>query len=89
MKVLMKEIEVLAWFHKGKDEHPKPLRIRLEDENAGNIVIKVNNVLSSEYERLAGNRMILYKCQNVINNVEKIFELKYELMTYKWYLYKW
>lgn len=86
MKVLMKDIEVIAWFK--KSGHPVPIRFRYYDENEGNIVIKVNKVLFSEEEKLAGKRMILYRCQSVINNIERVFELKFEIDTCKWYLYK-
>lgn len=87
MKVLMKDIEVIAWFK--KSGHPTPIRFRLKDKDKGNIVISIDKVIFSEEEKLAGNRMILYRCQSVINNIERIFELKYEIDTCKWYLYKW
>ncbi len=86
MKVLMKPIEMIAWFT--KDGYPIPLRYRLKDENDSNKVIKVGKVLFKEEEKIAGNRMILYRCESLINDSLKIFELKYEISTCKWFLFK-
>lgn len=86
MKVLMKDIEVIALFkEKG---HPVPLRFRYYDENIGNVVVPINRVVFSEEEKIAGKKVIIYRCQSYMNNIEKIFELKFEIDTCKWYLYK-
>ncbi len=82
----MKPIEMIAWFT--KDGYPIPLRYRLSDEDEKNIVIKVDKILFKEEEKIAGNRMILYRCESIINNTIKIFELKYEIATCKWFLFK-
>lgn len=85
MKVLMKPIEMIVCFtHEGI---PNPIKYKMATEEQFNI-IKVDKILSREEEKLAGNRMILYKCQSVIDGVEKLYEIKYELNTCKWYLYK-
>lgn len=86
MKVLMRPIEMLAWFN--KDNYPVPLRYRITAEDSSKIVIKVEKILFREEEKLAGNRMVIYRCESTINQVQKIFELKYEIATCKWYLYK-
>jgi len=77
----MKPIEMIAWFT--QEGVPKPIRYRLD----GN-VIKVEKVTSKSEEKLAGNRMIVYRCQSVINGELRLFELKYELQTGKWYLFR-
>lgn len=86
MKILMKPIEMIAWFN--KDAYPVPLRYRITAEDMSYIVIKVDKILFRQEEKLAGNRMILYRCESIINDVQKTFELKYELSTCKWYLFK-
>lgn len=86
MKVLMRPIEMLAWFN--KDNYPVPLRYRITAEDSTKIVIKVEKILFREEEKLAGNRMVIYRCESTINQVQRIFELKYEIATCKWYLYK-
>ncbi|MCF6459604.1 hypothetical protein [Clostridium sp. Cult3] len=86
MKILMKPIEMIAWFT--TEKKPIPLRYRLVDENDTYKVIKVDRILFAEEEKIAGNRMILYRCQSIIHNTQKIYELKYEIDTCKWFLFK-
>lgn len=86
MKILMKPIEMIAWFN--SKEKLIPLRYRIMDENNTYKVIKVDQVIFAQEEKLAGNRMIIYRCKSKINNLEKIYELKYEIDTCKWFLYK-
>ena len=87
MKMINKQIEVLAHF---KDSYPIPLRCKIVDEDNSNIVIRVDKILFQEEARFSsiGNKIIIYKCQSAMNNMERIFELKYETNTGKWFLYK-
>ncbi|WP_422487083.1 hypothetical protein [Gudongella sp. DL1XJH-153] len=86
MKVLMKPIEMIAWFN--GEKFPVPLRFRLQAEDGSNLVIKIDRILFQEEEKLAGNRMVVYRCEGVVQNLEKVFELKYEILTCKWFLFK-
>jgi len=86
MKVLMKPIEMIAWFK--SDTYPIPLRFRLESEDKSKIVIKIDKILFQEEEKLGGNRMIIYRCEGIIQDLQKLFELKYEISTCKWFLFK-
>ncbi|SET54400.1 hypothetical protein SAMN05660297_02706 [Natronincola peptidivorans] len=86
MKLLMKPIEMIAWFT--KEGVPTPIKYRLM-EDAANITIKVDRVIIRDEEKLAGNKMFIYRCQSILDNTEKIYELKYEINTCKWFLYKW
>ena len=86
MKVYMKNIEVIAWFK--YNEHPVPIKFRLENKEGENIVISINRIIFSGEEKLAGNRMIVYRCSSVISNIERVYELKYEVDSCNWYLYK-
>ncbi len=65
-----------------------PLKFQLKNEDGGRITVKVDNVILRNEEKLAGNKMLVYRCQSQINGVLKVFELKYEVSTCKWYLYK-
>jgi hypothetical protein len=86
MKVIAKPIEVISYTNNKGDI--KPLRFRIEGEDSTGKVIKVDNVIIKEREKLAGNSMLVFKCQSLIDDVEKQFEIKYELRTCKWILYK-
>ena len=86
MKVLALPIEVVSYTDsKGVI---KPIRFRMEINDEPMKVVKVDKVLFKETEKLAGNVMIVYKCQSLIDNVVKQFEIKYELNTCRWILYK-
>lgn len=86
MKVVAKPIEMVAWFD--KNGVPNPVRFRFENEDGKLITIKIDRVITRDKEILAGNPMILFRCQSCIDGIEKPFELKYELKTCKWMLFK-
>lgn len=81
MKVVMKPIEMIAWFD--VPGTPRPIRFRHD----GNVV-KVEQIIRLSDEKIAGNRMKIFECQSQVHGQMKHFELKYEMNTCKWYLYK-
>ena len=86
MKVLALPIEMVSYTdNKG---NIKPVRFRMQIGDEPMQVIKIDKVIVKDTERFAGNIMTVYKCQSSINNVTKLFEIKYELSTCKWILYK-
>ncbi len=82
----MQPIEMIAWFT--LEGIPNPIRYKIKAEDAFPIVVKVDRVVTRSEEKLAGNRMFIFRCQSEIDGLLKLFELKYELNTCKWYLYK-
>lgn len=86
MKILAKPVDMVCWFEKTGVPHPIRFKITSEDESEK--VIKVDKVFAVDKERLVGNDMLVFKCQSIINNTQKIFELKYELRTCRWILFK-
>lgn len=86
MKVVAKPIDIVSWTD--KTGAINPVRFRITNEDEGETVIKVDRVITHGLERLNGNKMYLYRCQSRINGVEKIFELRYEVSTCKWMLWK-
>jgi len=85
MKIYMKPIRMISVTD--FDGNIRPIRFQVEQQEEL-ITIKVDYISQQHNEKLAGIPTIIYRCQSVINNVERIYELKYELMTYKWFLYK-
>lgn len=87
MKVYMKPVRMIACFE--SNGLLTPIRFQMPPvENQEALTIQVNKIALREEEKLAGNRMMIYKCQSTIGDAEKVYELKYELNTCKWYLYK-
>ena len=81
MKILSTPITVLAHFE--DDGTPHPLRFKLNGET-----LKIEQVLSITEEKLAGNSMKVFRCQSEVDGVMRVFELKYELQSCKWLLWK-
>ncbi|ERK31538.1 hypothetical protein [Clostridium intestinale] len=86
MKVIAKSIDVIAWFTESGE--PSPIRFRMKNEDQSTTIIKVDKVIFKEKEKLAGNPMLVFRCQSMINKINKIYELKYEIQTCKWTLFK-
>ena len=82
---MAKQIIMIAVFN--TDGIPTPIKFKYcEDE--GETVVKVDKVILRETERFAGNNMIVFRCQSLINHIQKVYEIKYELATCKWMLFK-
>ena len=86
MKVVAKPIEVVSWTDtKG---NINPVRFKITNEDESNSVVKIDKVITVDKEKLAGNNMLVYKCQSVVNGADKLYEIKYELATCRWILFK-
>jgi hypothetical protein len=86
MKVVAKPIEVVSYTDSKGDI--RPIKIRIQNEEEGTTVIKVDKVLHKDKEKLAGNPMLIFRCQSIIDEVERQFELKYDLQSCRWMLFK-
>lgn len=86
MKIVSKPIEMIAYF---KEKNiPQPLKFRLKNIDHTPVIIKIDYVIEIREEKLAGIRAYVYRCQSLIKNIEKIYELKYIIEDCKWILYK-
>lgn len=85
MKIINKPIEVIALFLDAGTISPLKFRLMLEGRLQ---VFKVDKIITKTTEKLAGNRMIVFVCQSEINGSLKQYEIRYELDTMKWYLFK-
>lgn len=82
----MKPIDMIATHP--REGIPIPFKYRISSTDGTKKVIKVDKIIHRDEEKLAGNRMLLYRCQSVINGRERIYELKYEVSTCRWFLFK-
>ncbi|OJV64603.1 MAG: hypothetical protein BGO41_13440 [Clostridiales bacterium 38-18] len=87
MKVVRKEIDVLCWFD--QQGYPNPVRFRIIDETKSQQVIKIDKVVTREFEKLAGNKMFVFTCQCVIQEMLRTIVIKYELESCRWILFKY
>ncbi|MDR1778180.1 MAG: hypothetical protein LBR14_00225 [Clostridiales Family XIII bacterium] len=86
MKVLAKEIEMLASFQ--RRGQIRPHRFRVAGEDGREEVIQVEKILQTEETRLAGVRALVFTCQSVIRGLQRRYELKYRVEEHRWELYK-
>ncbi len=77
MKIINEPIKVMAIFNKGKIE---PAKFWYEDQ-----AIKVEKILKTYEDKNFGKNNIMFVCQH---NRCDIYELKYELKSNTWYLFK-
>jgi len=85
MKILMRPIEIIAWFT--SEGVPRPLKFRISS-NGSTSVVKVDKIIFKTEEKIAGNKMLVFRCQSLIEGRLRDFELKYECATCRWFLYK-
>lgn len=85
MKVVAKNIDMIAWFR--ENGKIRPLKFKIEEEDHYQ-VIKVDRVIKGEIEKYAGNVMYVFDCQSEINGEVKPYQLKYEIETNRWILFK-
>jgi hypothetical protein len=86
MKIVVKPIEVVSWTDIKGNMNPVRFKITKEDESSS--VVRIDKVICVDKEKLAGNNMLVFKCQSVINGADKLYEIKYELSSCRWVLYK-
>lgn len=84
LKIVAKNIEMVAWFDiNGK---PHPVRFKVSEDK--DYMIKIERVIKIYKERIAGNDMLIFICQSLISGNERLYEIKYEMCTCKWTLFK-
>ncbi|MFZ5353010.1 MAG: hypothetical protein ACOZCL_09840 [Bacillota bacterium] len=86
MKLIRKPIEVIAFFD--MEGNPAPIKFRCLDDSEEVLVVKVEKIIKKDLDKFAGNRMIRYTCESCIRGEVKPFELRYEVDSCRWYLYK-
>lgn len=78
MKILNEPIKVMAVFN--TDGKIQPVKFRLEDR-----VVRIEKIMKIYEENIVGNTRLVFVC---VHNGKDIFELKYELVSKTWYLFK-
>ncbi len=86
MKILAEPIDALVFFHKGKI--PVPYKFKYVQPTGEKETVYVDKILETEEQRIAGIRSLVYKCQSIIGEETKRYELKYIIEEYRWELYK-
>ena len=77
MKIINTPIDVMTYTD--SEGKPIPVRIRLQDRYNKYSVIKIDKILSSKKKKIGDDTVITYRCQCILNNIKKIYDLKYYL----------
>jgi len=85
MKVHMKPIEMI--FVSTTAGKLTPVKFKLPTDK-GELVIKIDKIIKSQEEKISGSNIITYVCQSTIAGEERLFELRYEIRSCRWFLYK-
>lgn len=86
MNIIAKPIDVVASFT--INGIPSPMRFRYQQSEDETVVIKIDNILFKETEKISGNVMILFRCESNVEGISRTYDIKYELATCKWMLYR-
>jgi len=85
MKVLMRPIEMI--YVSTTAGKLTPIKFKLPTDK-GELVIKIDKIIKSQEEKISGSNIISYTCQSTINKTERLFELRYESRSCRWFLFK-
>ena len=86
MKIIAKQIDMLAVFE--RDGTVRPQRFRLVGDDETVRTVKVEQVITTTEARTGGIKAILFSCQSSIGNVMKRYELRYCVEEHRWELFK-
>jgi hypothetical protein len=86
MKIIAKPVEMIA--HTDEKGEIRPYRFRVQLHEDPKQVIYLDKAILKQVEKLAGNPIVLYKCQRMDGDGLRCFDLKYELNTCRWILFK-
>ncbi len=83
MKIVNEPIKVMVIFHPDKKIDSgkiEPIKFRLDDK-----IVRIQKINKIYEENIVGNKRIIFVCQH---NGKDIYELKYEVDSKSWYLFK-
>lgn len=86
MKTLAQSIEMISWTEKDGKIHP--IKFKITDESEKTQIIKIIRIQKSEWQKIAGNRMVTFTCEIILNHQLRLCELHYEVDSCKWILFK-
>ncbi len=86
MKTIAKPIQMISWTE--EDGRIHPLRFKIENKEGTRHVYKIEKIYTSDLEKIAGNRIYKFTCEINLGGTNRICELRYELDTCRWNLFK-
>ena len=89
MKMVEKPIRAVAIFeYEDAKKAPMPYKSKMKEESGEEITVVVDKFLATSRRRISGEECIIYQCQSMIRDIERKYELKYDISKCSWQLYK-
>lgn len=85
MKTVVKPIKMVCWMN--EEGQVTPIRFKIATED-GDKVFSIMSTHNIEQTRVAGNRVYRYECYVDINGTARACEIRYEVDSCKWVLFK-
>lgn len=86
MKTIAKPIEMISWTETNGRVHP--LRFKIENNDGEQQTCQIKRIYTTDLDRIAGNKVYRFNCEIAINALSKLCEIRYELESCKWSLFK-
>ena len=86
MEVLLTPIEAVATFT--QDGGISPVRFRILRPDLGYETIFITQITRRQRQRLGKNFIDIYTCRGAVQDHDRIFELKHEIHSGRWSLYR-
>lgn len=85
MQVICKPIDIIAVFDKYGTVKPIRFKIMENDERK---TINIDRIVQMDKSDYSANRVRIFTCESIVENYLKTFQLRYDLNTMRWDLYK-
>ena len=86
MEVLLTPIEVVATFT--QDGRISPVRFRILRPDFGNETFFIHQITRRQRQRRGKKLIDIYTCKGRVQDYDRIFELKHEIHSGRWFLYR-
>ncbi len=86
MKTIAKPIEMISWTE--ENGHVHPLKFKIANHDGEKQTYQIQRIYTTELDRIAGNKVYRFNCEIAINALVKLCEIRYELDSCKWVLFK-
>lgn len=86
MEVILSPIEVIVGFK--PDGKLYPIRFRVFNKESSFETISIKNISRNWSETIGKENIDFFRCHALIDNYEKLLELKFESTNGQWQLYK-
>ncbi len=79
-----KGVDIVGWFSEKGELNPQ--HCRLQENRDEYIKMEIQKVLETREEKRGKKRILIYRCQSIVNDCCKEYELTYDVTDCRWEL---